>query len=167
MSYDRDADEFLRLLASFNRQRVKNTAEQLREEVVLMADDSCCQVRRFRRSAASVDAEGVDLGKRRRRSAIRDKLQLRAAMVKAVMDEQRNWPLSDRAVFYRLLNIKGLVRNDRTRLKFENSEAFNDDVTNMLTRLRLDGSIPFESIADETRPVVIWDTHRCRGLRPP
>lgn len=33
----------------------------------------------------------------------------------------------------------------------------------MLTRLRLDGSVPFEAIADETRPVVVWDTHRCVG----
>lgn len=33
----------------------------------------------------------------------------------------------------------------------------------MLTRLRLDGSVPFEAIADETRPVVVWDTHRSVG----
>ena len=33
----------------------------------------------------------------------------------------------------------------------------------MLTRLRLDGSIPFEAIVDETRPVVIWNTHRHVG----
>jgi hypothetical protein len=33
----------------------------------------------------------------------------------------------------------------------------------MLTRLRLDDSVPFEAIADETRPVVVWDTHRCVG----
>ena len=33
----------------------------------------------------------------------------------------------------------------------------------MLTRLRLDRSVPFEAIDDETRPVVVWDTHRCAG----
>jgi hypothetical protein len=33
----------------------------------------------------------------------------------------------------------------------------------MLTRLRLDSSVPWEAISDETRPVVVWDTHRCVG----
>ena len=160
----RDRDEFLRLLASYNRQRVKTTAEQLREEVVLMEDDAYQQVRDFRREAAVVHCNGeVELRPRRRRSKIRDKLQLRDAIIQVVNDEQRNWPLSDRAVHYRLLNIPGLVRNDRTGLPYENTTAAYNDVTNMLTRLRLDGSVPFEAIADETRPVVMWDTHRCVG----
>jgi hypothetical protein len=164
VSYLRDRDEFLRLLASYNRQRVKSTTEQLREEVVLMSDESYSSVRRFRRDAAVVTSDGVvELSTRRRRSVIRDKLELRAAIVKVVTDEKRNWPLSDRAVFYRLLNVQGLVRNDKTRVPFDNSPAAYDDVTNMLTRLRLDGSVPFEAIADETRPVIVWDTHRCVG----
>lgn len=163
VSYHRDPDAFLKLLASFNRQRVKNTAEQLREELALMANDSCRQVRRFRRNAAKVEAAGVNLRERRRRSVIRDKQELRTAIIQVVTHERPNWPLSDRSVFYRLLNIQGLVRNDRTRLPFANSQASYDDVTNMLTRLRLDGSIPFECIADETRPVIIRDTHRCVG----
>lgn len=33
----------------------------------------------------------------------------------------------------------------------------------MVTRLRLDGSIPFEAITDETRPVIIWNTHQSVG----
>lgn len=159
-----DQDAFQRLLASYNRQRVKNAAEQLREEVVLMSDEACSQVRRFRRDAAIVSWDGVvALRDRKRRSTIRDKLELREAIVKVVLDEQRNWPLSDRAVHYRLLNIAGLVRNDKSRTPNENTPEAYDDVTNMLTRLRLDGSVPFEAIADETRPVVIWDTHRSAG----
>jgi len=164
VSYEDDQDEFLRLLASYNRQRVKTAAEQLREEVVLMSDASCERVRHYRRDAAAVNSDGVvELRKRKRRSAIRDKMELRNAIVRVVKEEKRNWPLSDRAVFYRLLNIADLVRNDRTRVPFENNSACYDDVTNMLTRLRLDGSVPFEAIADETRPVVKWDTHRCVG----
>jgi hypothetical protein len=164
VSYHGDQDKFLRLLASYNRQRVKTTAEQCREELVLMSDRSCRTVRKFRRDAAEVESDGeVALRARKRRSAIRDKTELKDAIVKVIYDEYRNWPLSDRAVHYRLLNIPSLVRNDRTRLPYENSPACYDDVTNMLTRLRLDGSIPFESIADETRPVVLWNTHRCVG----
>jgi hypothetical protein len=33
----------------------------------------------------------------------------------------------------------------------------------MVTRMRLDGSIPFDAIADETRPVIKWKTHQCVG----
>lgn len=164
IAYLRDQDGFLRLLASYNRQRVKTTAEQLREEVVLMSGVSCSRIRRFRRESAALDPNGaVHLRERKPRSAIRDKLELRDAILKVVREEERNWPLSDRAVHYRLLNIPGLVRNDHTRLPYENTAAAYDDVTNMLTRLRLDGSVPFEAIADETRPVVVWDTHRCIG----
>ncbi|QDU46840.1 ParB-like nuclease domain protein [Symmachiella dynata] len=164
VSYVGDRDEFLRLLASYNRQRVKTTAEQVREEVALMSERSCSRVRRFRRDSAVVDGNcTVALRKRKRRSAIRDKMALREAIIKVVQDEQRNWPLSDRSVFYRLLNIPGLVRNDRTRVPFTNTPAAYDDVTNMLTRLRLDGSVQFEAISDETRPVMMWDTHRAAG----
>jgi hypothetical protein len=159
-----DQDEFLRLLASYNRQRVKTTAEQVREEVTLMSDESCAFIRRFRRDKAAVGAEGaVELRHRRRRCSIRNKLELREAILKVIRDEEPNWPLSDRAVHYRLLNVTGLVRNDKTRVPYDNTPAAYDDVTNMLTRLRLDGSVPFEAIADETRPVLVWDTHRCVG----
>ena len=167
VTFHGNRDEFLRLLASYNRQRVKTTSEQLREEVVLMSDASCSQVRQvrqFRRDSAAVDGQGtVELRERKRRSVIREKLELRDAILKVICEEKRNWPLSDRAVHYRLLNIPDLVRNDRTRLRYENTAAAYDDVTNMLTRLRLDGSVPFEAISDETRPVVVWDTHRCVG----
>ncbi|MCG6158334.1 ParB N-terminal domain-containing protein [Rubinisphaera margarita] len=163
VSYLRDPDAFLRLLASYNRQRVKTTSEQMREEVALMTDQSYRSVRDFRREASVVNSETVELRGRKRRSTIRDKIELRDAIVRVIHDEQRNWPLSDRAVHYRLLNIPGLVRNDKTRVPYLNNAASYDDVTNMLTRLRLDGSVPFESIADETRPVVLWNTHRCVG----
>jgi DNA-binding Lrp family transcriptional regulator len=164
VSYLQDEDRFLKLLASYNRQRVKTTSEQLREEVVLMSADSSRRVRRFREDACATSGDGVvELRSRKRRSAIRDKLELRDAILKVIRDEERNWPLSDRAVHYRLLNVPDLVRNDKTRVPYTNSPAAYDDVTNMLTRLRLDGSVPFEAIADETRPVVLWETHRCVG----
>jgi len=164
VSYHGDPDEFLRLLASHNRQRVKTTPEQLREEVVLMSDDPCTRFRRFRRDASFLDGgSAVELRKRRPRSQIRDKMELRAAIIQVMDDEKKNWPLSDRSVHYRLLNFSNLVRNDRTRQPYKNSPPCYDDITNMLTRMRLDDSIPFEAIADETRPVVLWDTHRSVG----
>jgi DNA-binding Lrp family transcriptional regulator len=164
ISYGSDPNTFLRLLASFNRQRVKTTSEQLREEVALTSDYSLARVRDLRRDAAAVNSGGVvRLRGEKRRSVIQDKQQLRSAIIQVVNGERKNWPLSDRAVHYRLLNIPNLVRNDRTKTPYENTSACYDDATNMLTRLRLDGSIPFEAIADETRPVTLWDTHRNVG----
>jgi len=129
-----------------------------------MADGSYMRVRKYRRDSAAISPGGeVSLRGRKRRSAIRDKRELRQAILDVIETERTNWPLSDRAVHYRLLNIPGLVRNDRTRRPYINDAKSYDDVTNMLTRLRLDGSVPFAAIADETRPVIVWDTHRCVG----
>lgn len=164
VSYFKDQDHFLRLLASYNRQRVKSTSEQLREEVALADNESFIRVRKFREDASHLDAsEAIQLGERKRRSVITQKLELREAIIRIVNDEKRNWPISDRFIFYRLLNIERLVRNDTTRTPFVNSEDCYKDTTNMVTRLRLDKSIPFEAIGDETRPVTKWDTHRCAG----
>lgn len=164
VSYARDRDTFLQLLASYNRQRTKTASEQFREEIVLMSDQPLVRIRHFRRGATTMACDGiVQLRQRKARCEIRDKLELRAAIIQVVETERKNWPLSDRAIHYRLLNIPGLVRNDKTRIPYENTPKSYDDVTNMLTRLRLDGSISFEAIADETRPVVVWDTHRSVG----
>ena len=99
----------------------------------------------------------------KKRSQIRDKIGLKDAIVKVIYDNKRDWPLSDRKVFYLLLNIEGLLRNDRRETPFENSPECYEDVTNMVTRLRIDGTIPFDAIADETRPVIHWATHKCVG----
>lgn len=164
VGYIGNQDKFLQLLASYNRQRTKTASEQFREELVLMSDQPLVRIRNFRRGATAIATDGiVRLRQRKARSEIRDKLELRSAIIQVVEAERKNWPLSDRAIHYRLLNIPGLVRNDKTRIPYENTAKSYDDVTNMLTRLRLDGSVPFDAIADETRPVVVWDTHRSVG----
>ncbi|UUO05334.1 ParB N-terminal domain-containing protein [Blastopirellula sp. J2-11] len=164
VSFFGNHDTFMRLLASYNRQRVKTTSEQFREELALASNDAYIRVRRFRKDSAYVDiSETIPLRIRKPRSVITQKLELRNAIVRTVLDENPNWPISDRFIFYRLLNIEGLVRNDLTRTPFVNNNACYNDTTDMVTRLRLDGSIPFEAVGDETRPVVIWDMHRCVG----
>lgn len=163
INYRTDRDGFLKLLASCNRQRMKSSLEQTREELAL-SDLSTREIYEFRRLAAAADhVESVRLPSRRKRSEIRDKRELKEAIVRTVLAERENWPLSDRAIHYRMLNIPGLVRNDKTRVPYLNDHASYNDVTSMLTRLRLTRDIPFESIADETRPVVQWDIHKSVG----
>ncbi|HBN78636.1 MAG TPA: hypothetical protein DD473_23060 [Planctomycetaceae bacterium] len=164
VSYLNNREEFLKLLASYNRQRVKTSPEQFREEIALMSSGSVQRVRNFRRDVAQVNHSScVEVRDRKPRSVIRDKMELREAIIQVVESENNNWPLSDRAIHYRLLNFPDLVRNDKTRVPYRNDGASYNDVTDMLTRLRLDGSISYLAIADETRPVCIWDTHKCVG----
>jgi hypothetical protein len=158
----KDPDGFLRRLRSCNDQRVKTISEVVRESLVAMESDTWQRVCDYRESVSNVDGTEVfHLVGTKKRSGIVQKRSLAEAIVNTVNDYYREYgPTSDRKVFYLLLNIPGLLRNDSRKTPFENNSECYQDVTNLLTRLRLDGSVPFEAIEDETRPVVIWDTHR-------
>jgi hypothetical protein len=161
----KDPDGFLRRLKSCNEQRVKTTAEVMRESLVTMEPDTWHHVCDYRESVSNVDgAEVFRLIGTKKRSAIVQKRMLADAIVEVVTDYYHEYgATSDRKVFYLLLNIPGLLRNDVRKTPFVNSDECYQDVTDLLTRLRLDGSVPFEAIEDETRPVVMWDTHRHVG----
>lgn len=160
-----DPDGFLRRLKSCNEQRVKTTAEVMRESLVTMEPDSWQRVCDYRQTVSEIDgAEVFTLLGEKRRSKIVQKRGLADAIVKVVVEYYDKYgATSDRKIFYLLLNVPGLLRNDVTETPFENSNECYQDVTDLLTRLRLDGSIPFGAIEDETRPVIIWDTHRSIG----
>jgi len=164
LSYHDDRERFLELLVSCNKGRVKTTPEVVREGIVAMADDAWQRVCHYREEASQVDGvEVIQLYGEKRRSEIRDKISLQNAIIKVLNENKKDWPLSDRKVFYLLLNVKGLLRNDRLKTPFGNTNECYNDVTNMVTRLRLDGSIPFDCIADETRPIITWNTHKSVG----
>jgi hypothetical protein len=73
--------------------------------------------------------------------------------------ERIHKPTSDRKIFYQLLNDPPL-RNARTKVRFCNDRKSYGDLCDLLTRARLEGIIPWEWIADETRPVTTWDIHQ-------
>ncbi len=158
----KDPDAFLRRLRSCNEQRVKTTAEVVRESLVTMEPDTWQRVCDYRKSVSNVDgAEVFQLVGTKKRSQIVEKRSLRDAIIRTVKDRHaKHGPTSDRKYFYLLLNIPGLLRNDVRKTPFENNDKCYQDVTDMITRLRLDGSIPFDAVVDETRPVVLWNTHR-------
>ncbi len=158
----KDRDAFIRRLRSCNEQRVKTTAEVMRESLVTMEPDTWQRVCDYRTSVSNVDGSEVfRITGTKKRSKIVEKRGLADAIIKVVNDYYAEYgATSDRKVFYLLLNIPGLLRNDVRKTPFVNDDKCYQDVTDMLTRLRLDGSIPFEAIEDETRPVVIWNTHR-------
>ena len=165
ISRQKDLDGFVRRLKSCNEQRVKNTAEVMRESLVTMEPDTWHRVCDYRESVSNVDgAEVFRLIGTKKRSEIVQKRSLADAIIRTVnVRYAEHGPTSDRKYFYLLLNIPGLLRNDLRKTPFHNNDKCYQDVTDMLTRLRLDGRIPFDAIVDETRPVVLWETHRHVG----
>lgn len=155
----RGTSEFIQLVVSHNAQRVKTIDQQARELAVSI--DPVTAHRRLvehRKKQSTVDAVPLELGARRNRSEIKGNRPLADACVRVVYDAEKYWPLSDRQIHYLLLNNpprlhiskRGIYRNDKQSYR---------TLTNILTRLRLNGEIPFEAIEDTTRPVSKWNTH--------
>lgn len=164
VSRARDTDKFAQLLPSYNQQRVKTTSEAVREGIALMDGPSWQRVCDYRSEVGMIDCtQVIKLTGTKKRSRITQKQSLRRAIIDTVLEHKADWPMSDRRIFYLLLNSPGLLRNDVKEIPFANTPECYNDLTNMLTRMRLDDSIPFDCIADETRPVVEWGTHRSVG----
>jgi hypothetical protein len=84
--------------------------------------------------------------------------------IEAVLAERREfWPLSDRQIHYALLNHAPLKHASKPESVYANDPRSYKDLTDLLTRARLTGRIPFDAIADETRPVSTWDVHQPAG----
>jgi len=104
----KDPDGFLRRLKSCNEQRVKTTAEVMRESMVTMERNTWQRVCRYRESVSSVvdGAEVFRLYGEKKRSAIVQKRGLADAIIKVVIEYYDEYgATSDRKVFYLLLNI--------------------------------------------------------------
>ena len=65
---------------------------------------------------------------------------------------------SDRQIHYALLNDPPLKHASNPRSRYDNTARSYNNLTELLTRARINGIIPWQAIADETRPVSIWRT---------
>jgi len=159
-----DLDAFVRLLAVFNKQRVKSLDEKLREAVVgIDASEAYTKLLSYRADAALLTTDTLDLDDCRPRKQISKAKQPMLDAVKLVIESRRRfWPLTDRQIHYPLLNDPPMRHASKRGSIYRNDRASYGDLCDLLTRARLAGLIPFDSIADETRPV----TH-CEGWREP
>lgn len=154
-------DEYVRLLREYNRQRVKSLDELLREEVVSADPDEAYHrllVHRAEKSDMSdCGLPTIALAERRGRKGISAaKQQMLDAVTRAVEERRPFWPLSDRQVHYVLLNDPPLRNSRRPHSRYANDRASYGDLCDLLTRARLRGLIPWQAIADETRPTTHW-----------
>jgi hypothetical protein len=58
------------------------------------------------------------------------------------------------------LNDPPLIHAKKPHSTYQNNIASYKRLVDLLTRARLEGTIPFEAIGDETRPVEVWPVHQ-------
>lgn len=154
--------KFLKLLREFNRQRDKGYEEIIREGLIDATEgqedtDFNLGLERLERSYITVDCMEIDGTKAR--ASIKGNRPLLDAAIKIIYRLEDFWPLSDRAVHYQLLNDPPLKHRSKPTSIYKNNRDSYQVLTNILTRGRLFGEIPWESIGDETRPVIVWNVH--------
>lgn len=155
-----DIDEFVRLLVAYNDQRVKTFAEKLHEHATKI--DPTQAYRRLvaqRAERAKLKVKPMVLGKRRKRSKISDAKKPMLDACLAVLARVKK-PVSDRKIHYELLNDPPLKNSSDPESTYRNDRNSFNNLTNLLTRARIDGTVPWEWISDETRPVTTWDVWR-------
>ncbi len=157
--------DFMSLLAEYNRQREKSLDEKLREEVIAADPHEAYQsLLDYRSESARIDVATMEIPEAKRRKRISNaKAPFLAAIRKVIDDFHDYWPLSDRRIHYALLNDPPLIHASKPKSRYRNDRKSYNALTELLTRARIAGEIPFHVIADETRPVETWLVHRCAG----
>jgi hypothetical protein len=153
-------------LVSFNDQRVKSPDEQIREQVIRTSPDDAHNALLAHRAVERAKAYRriEDSGLRiltatpaRRRSRITG---AKAPMLKAataILEQYRDyWPLTLRQVHYRMLTRYVLKHAARPDSLYINDELSYKNLSDLLTRARLAGLVPWESMHDPTRPQTRW-----------
>jgi len=168
---DYTRDEYVKLLREYNRQRDKSVAEKVRETMVdLDTDDAYRSLRASRDKSVNAAAHNgmrpiAIEGSKRRSEISEDKADHVKYILQVVNERKAYWPLSVRGVHYPLLNfpfIRGYYHpkkkdpdygNGPRTLWYANDDGSYDATSDLCTRLRLDGQIPWEALHDPTRPV--------------
>jgi len=158
--------KFLDLLVSFNAQRVKSVDEQIRESVVT-ADKAAAYANLIilRKTLADrVHGRAEDAGLQlvatktaRKRAVISSAKHPMLKAVQQVLEANRDyWPLTLRQIHYRLLNDPPLRNANDTDSRYANNQKCYKDLSDLLSRARLAGDVPWIAMHDPTRPQESW-----------
>lgn len=156
-----DIDAFVVLLREFNRQRVKSIDVLLHEAVIdTNPAESRAELISYRQEKSKARHESLCLSEARIRRIISEaKHAMRDAIIEVLNGLSDFWPVSDRQVHYGLLNDPPLRHSSKPGSRYRNDLVSYNDLTDMLTRMRLDGTIPFHSIGDESRLSTVWNVY--------
>ncbi len=152
--------DFLRLLREYNRQRVKGVDEIIREQAVDASESDKQAIAkiisdRVRRSEISIDAMEIE-GTKKRATITLAKHPFLKAILKVIRELEEFWPLADRLIHYNLLNDPPLIHAKKKGSVYGNDRKSYQALCELLTRARLVEYIPWDVIADPTRPMVTW-----------
>jgi hypothetical protein len=153
--------EFVTRLREFNRQRVKTVTEIAREEIVAANPEEAHRALvEHRRERARVDAQTIKIVGTKHRAEISPAKKPMLDAVLGILQARRQfWPLTERQIHYALLNDPPLVHAKKPGSTYRNTLKCYKSLCDLVTRARLDGSIPFHAIEDPTRPVRVWKFH--------
>ena len=163
---DLPMDERLRVLTAHNTQRRKGAEEQIREELVNTNPKDAYRALRERLAARQDEAyrsspTAMRIEGQTTRSAISDaKAAFLDAVRYEVMAREAYWPLSVRQIHYAMLNNPPLRHSSKRKSRYKNDRESYKALCDLCTRARLAGSIPWDAVGDETRPVELWDCHQ-------
>ena len=154
-------DVFVRLLREYNRQRDKTMVGKVREELVTVSPTHAYEALiAARHEAAQIALPTVCIEGSRVRKAISPAKAPMLATVLTVLEEVlRDYlPTSIRKIHYELLNLPPLRHASKPESRYVNTRACYQDLSDLVTRARFAGIIPWEWITDETRPCEVWNT---------
>jgi ParB-like chromosome segregation protein Spo0J len=163
-------DEYIALLRDHNDQRNKTVAEQVREELVdVNPEQAHRRLREMRaKSVNAPERHGVralEIEGTKKRYNISDAKADHVKYIQKIVEERKEfWPLSVRGVHYQLLNynfVRGYYcpkRNEpghgaKQELRYVNDAKSYSATSDLITRLRLDDTLPWEAFDDFTRPL--------------
>jgi hypothetical protein len=162
-----DDANFVSILREFNRQRVKSSDEVLREEIISTNPDDAYEELLQHRELEAMAAVRLNTGVIRgykHRAEITEAKQPFLDAIELVLESLRSfWPLSDRQIHYQLLNDPPPIHASKPHSIYRNDLRSYKALTELLTRARIAGIIPFEAIHDPTRPVTLFDVFRSPG----
>jgi hypothetical protein len=159
-----DDPRLVELITFYNQQRVKTLDEFLREAIATANPEESYQAlieHRQKRAELEHGLAKIELrGYKGRKAISRVKYEHLDAIIAILNDNRDYWPLSVRQVHYRLLSDPPLTNTDDSDSVYRNDHNSYRKTIDLITRARLDSTIPFQAISDETRPVTTWDVHK-------
>lgn len=157
---------FEQMLVSFNHQRVKTIPEQVRETVIRTSPEDAHNALLMHRKIEAtkaymrIEESGLrilDQSSARRRAKISDaKRPMLEAAIAVINQYKMYWPLTLRQIHYRLLTRSVLRHTKKLDSHYRNNVECYKDLSNLLSRARLIGEVPWESMHDPTRPRTTW-----------
>ena len=147
-----------RYYANTTASEFKGVEETLHEEVISGDPrDPRRQLLSHRRQESKIETSPIDLGQTKRRKGISTaKNEMVEAVLRTFKERADYLPLTVRSVHYALLNYPPLIHASKPKSRYVNDKKSYQSLVDLLTRMRVAGVVPMDSIDDETRPVTIW-----------